>query len=126
MSHWTVCKTQIKDLKMMKRAAMRLGVEVLEGSDLKLESAFQKAQDVVMLFKYKDGVAGIVKGKSGYELSIDNFYNPICELVGEDCKLLGREYSKMLVEQQALMMNGVVSQSTILENGSVEMVISIY
>lgn len=127
MSHWVACKTVIKDLILLKKAAKNLGVEVIEGKGLKLESVYQKAQDAVMLFKYNGGVAGVIKNeKGGYELSMDSFYNPICEKVGENCSMLGREYSKMLVEQQALMMGGVITQSQVLDNGSIEMVISVY
>jgi len=110
----------------MKAAATKLGVEVVTGDNLKLESVFQKAQDAVMLFKHKEGVAGLLKVDNGYELSIDNFCNPICTKLGDNCDLLGREYSKMVVEQQAAMMGGFISQSTVLDNGSIEMTISLY
>jgi len=110
----------------MKAAAERLGVEVVTGEGLKLESVFQKAQDAVMLFKYQNGVAGLIECANGYELSIDNFHNPICKKLGDNCDLLGREYSKMLIEQQAVMLGGIVSKSEVLSNGNVEMVISIY
>jgi len=127
MSHWTRANTVIKDLRLLKKAAVRLGVEVIEGENLKLESVYEKAQDAVMLFKYNGGVAGVIKNdKEGYSMSMDNFYNPICEKVGADCSLLGREYSKMLVEHQALMMGGVITQSTVMDNGSVEMIINVY
>ena len=125
MSHWTRCQTVIKDLSLLEKAAKKLGVKVTRGKDLKLESIYQESQDAVMLMKHKDGQAGIVKTKSGYEMVVDNFYNPVTDLLGNDCTLLGREYSKLLVEQQAMMMGGMVTHSTITENGSVEMTITL-
>ena len=54
-----------------------------------------------------------------------NFYNPITEKLGQDCSLLGREYSKKMVEREAFGMGGIITKSQYLEDGTVEMTVSV-
>ena len=126
MSHWTKCKTEITDLEVLKKAAKVLGVEVL-GRNKQYNSHYDSTfYDAHVVLSYENGTAAIIKKKNGtYEMMVDNYHNPITQKLGNDCTLLGREYSKLLVEQQAMMMGGMVTQSRLMDNGTIQMQITL-
>jgi len=126
MSHWTKCATKITDLSVLARAAKNLGVEVGERNKRYYSQWNSERYDAKLVFKYQDGDAAVIEKKEGgYELMIDNFNNPIVAKLGKDCCYLGREYSKLLVEQQAFNMGGMITSSTINSKGEVLMQISL-
>ena len=110
----------------MKQAALALGVEVLK-EDQNFHSNYDSTRYTAkQVFSYGGGKAAIIQQKDGsYEMTIDNFCNPIVDKLGKDCCLLGREYSKKLVEKQAMLMGGVITASSVNSLGEVQMVISL-
>ena len=124
MSHLTKCKTKITNLEILKQAAKNLGVEVT-GRNSEYSSIYEsEIYDATMVFSYKNGTAAVTKNKKDfYELIIDNYCNPIREKIGEDCSLLGREYTKLTVMQQAIFMGGVVTSTVTKENGEINILI---
>lgn len=113
-------------MTILRRAAENLGVTV-KGRNKEYHSNYDATKyDAKMVFNYQQGTAAVINNdKGGYELMIDNFCNPITEKLGKDCSILGREYSKLMVEKQAIGMGGIVTASTLNSNGEVLMQISL-
>jgi hypothetical protein len=106
-------------------AAKRLGVSVESGCKGYTSPYTSRAVDAEVIFSYDGGDAVAVRTNKGYELMIDNWHNPITSKLGRDCTTLGREYTRTLVEQQAAGMGGLVTHNQIMQDGSVQMQISI-
>ena len=91
-----------------------------------LKSAFTTDKKAEMLFEYKQGVAGVVKNDAGeLQLFVDNWGNPITDILGKDCSTLGREYTISTVKQQALNVGGVLTGMTVSEDNTTEVTITL-
>jgi len=74
----------------------------------------------------QDGELAVVKGEDGnYFIQMDNYYNTICDVVGENGSLLTREYQTELHKREAQMMGGVIASQEIDAQGFVFLEVSI-
>ena len=110
----------------MKKAAEELGLGVVEG-DLTMKSRYAGRRKAVMIVS--DGIGGqaaVVENKDGtYSMVLDNYNNSLVNIAGRDCSILCRGYTTEIVKAQALLMGGVVSGQNVLQDGSVEVRISV-
>jgi len=124
MSHWTKSKVKIKDRALLKKAAEKLGCTVEEGKTFHSSYAGDIKAD--MIISAKGGQAALQQNADGtYTVVIDNWCNPITDVVGQDCALLTREYTTELTKEQALLMGGVITSEQVLQDGSVEIEIAV-
>jgi len=91
MSHWTLGKTKISDKGLLEEVAMDMGLQISRRGRMKGEYA----GTIDCEFVISDGQGGelaVVKGDDGnYFIQMDNYYNSICDIVGQDAALLTRE-----------------------------------
>ena len=127
MSHWTKSNVEIKDLAKVAKAAQALGCKVEQG-DLKFKSRWAGTVDAQMIITGpQGGQCAIVKSEDGqsFQTIIDSYHNPIAGIVGNNCETLCRDYTSEVVRSQAMMMGGVVTSDKVLQDGSVELRISL-
>ena len=119
MSHWTKGKTKIKDKKLLEEVAMEFGLQVKHQS--KMHGDY--TESIKCEFVVADGQGGelaVVKGADdNYFIQMDNYYNTICDVVGENGALLTREYQTELHKREAQMMGGVIASQEVNAEGFV-------
>lgn len=124
MSHWTKSKVKIKDSALLKKAAEKLGCKVEDRKTF--HSSHAGDIEVDMVISARGGQAALQQNADGtYTMVIDNWCNSITDVVGQDCKLLTREYTTELTKEQALLMGGVITSEQLLQDGSVEIEIAV-
>ena len=125
MSHWTVGKTKIKDLGLLEEVAMEMGLQINRKS--KFTGEYTGSIDCELVVS--DGQGGelaIVKADDdSYFVQMDNYYNSICDIAGQDGALLTREYQTELHKQQAQLMGGVIASQEVDAEGYVYLEVSI-
>jgi hypothetical protein len=126
ISHWTKSIFKLNDLDLMERVAEEMGLGISrKRQNYKSRHAGTIQADMV-LTDNKGGSAAIVEQSDGtYQTILDNYNNPITSVVGHDCQMLCRNYTTELVKSQAMVMGGVVSGLEVLNDGSVEVHITI-
>jgi hypothetical protein len=73
-------------------------------------------------FVVSDGHGGelaVVKDGEDYAIQMDNYYNSICDIVGEDAALLTREYQTAIHKREALALGGVIASQEVDSQGYV-------
>jgi hypothetical protein len=119
MSHWTRGKTKITDPNLLEEVAMDLGLTIKRSK--RMEGEYAGTIDCE--FIVSDGRGGelaVVKDDKGeYFIQMDNYYNSICDVVGENAALLTREYQTALHKREAQMMGGIVTSESIDNQGYV-------
>lgn len=119
MSHWTLGKTKIADKGLLEEVAMEMGLQVEHRSKMVGEYAGTVACEFVV----SDGNGGelaVVKGKDdSFFIQMDNYYNTICDVVGENGALLTREYQTELHKKEAQMMGGIIASQEVDAEGYV-------
>ena len=127
MSHFTKCKSKIRDLDVLKRVAESKGLKVEKGSTT-FNSVYGDTTEAEMIITDNRGGGCAVanaKDGDGYELVIDNYSNSITQVVGQDCDILSRDYMVEIVGDQATAMGGIVTDMETLKDGSIEIHISV-
>ena len=119
MSHWTRGKTKITDPNLLEEVAMGLGLQIHRKS--RMEGEYTGG--IKCEFVVADGQGGelaVVKGEDdNYFVQMDNYYNTICDVVGENGALLTREYQTELHKREAQMMGGVIASQEVNAEGFV-------
>lgn len=119
MSHWTKGKTKITDPDLLEEVAMGLGLQIHRRSRMEGEYT----DTINCEFVVADGQGGelaVVKGKDdNYFVQMDNYYNTICDVVGDNGALLTREYQTELHKREAQMMGGIIASQEVDAQGFV-------
>jgi hypothetical protein len=119
MSHWTLGKTKIKDKGLLEEVAMEMGLQVDHRTNMEGEYA-GKIDCEFVISDGNDGELAVVKGKDDeYFIKMDNYYNPICDIVGENAALLTREYQTELHKREAIALGGVIAKQHVDNQGFV-------
>jgi hypothetical protein len=125
MSHWVLGKTKITDPDLLESVAMDMGLQI----ERKKEMEGEYTGTIDCEFVVSDGRGGklaVVKGDDGdHFIQMDNYYNSICEVVGENGALLTRDYQTELHKREAQAMGGVIASQEIDAQGYVYMEVSI-
>lgn len=125
MSHWTRGKTKITDKELLEEVAMELGLQIKHQN--KMQGDWAGTIDCE--FVVSDGQGGelaVVKdSKNEYYIQMDNYYNTICDVVGEDAKLLTREYQTAIHKREAQMMGGIVTSEEVDSKGYVYLEVTV-
>ena len=126
MSHWTRGRTKITDPDLLESVAMDMGLQINRSS--KMTGEYTGTIDCE--FVIADGRGGelaIVKGEEEgtYQVQMDNYYNSICDVVGENAALLTREYQTELHKREAQAMGGVIASQTVDAQGYVFLEVSV-
>lgn len=125
MSHWTLGTTRIKDKDLLEEVAMDLGLVV----EHKTRMEGEYAGAINCEFVVSDGQGGelaiVGTGDGNYAVKMDNYFNSICDVVGDDGALLTREYQVELHKREALAMGGVIASQTENSEGFVFLEVSI-
>lgn len=118
---------KIKNIQTLAEVARRMGVEVEEGENLQYNSNYAgTVNNAAMILRAGSGDCAIIQEADGtYRAMIDNYGNPITQVVGNDCSILCREYTEQIVRDQAMMMGGMISERKLLADGSVELHIAL-
>jgi hypothetical protein len=107
------------DLSLLKQVAEAMGLQIKN----KTKMVGDYAGEIKCEFIVSDGDEGelaVVKGPDGdYAIQMDNYYNPICDTVGEDAALLTREYQTELHKQKAMEMGAVIASQEVNAEGYV-------
>ena len=117
MSHWMRISMAIRDLGALERACKNLGLS-MEKKERVASHWAGEVDSVASITDGKGGVAAVLKKKDGYELSIDEYRNPLVSVVGRECSLLTREYTVEVVKQEIGNI-GLVNSVTVQEDHSV-------
>lgn len=124
MSHWTRGKTKIKDKQLLKDVALDLGLRVEEKTKMRGEYAGTVKCDFIV----SDGRGGelaVVQDGEDYLIQMDNYYNSICDVVGNDAALLTREYQTELNKREAQMLGGVIAKQEVDAQGYVYLEVNV-
>lgn len=124
MSHWTRGKTKIKDAQLLRDVAMELGLQVKEQK--KLHGNWAGTIDCE--FVVTDGQGGelaVVKDGEDYAIQMDNYYNSICDVVGQDAALLTRDYQTELHKREAQLLGGVIASQEVDSQGFVYLEVNV-
>ena len=125
MSHWTLGKTKITDKGLLEQVAMDMGLQIEHKN--KMTGDYTGTIDCE--FIVSDGRGGelaVVKDeKDEYFIQMDNYYNSICDVVGEDATLLTREYQTELHKREAQAMGGVIASQQVDSKGYVFLEVTI-
>ena len=125
MSHWVRGKTRISDKGLLEEVAMEMGLQVKHQSTMHGEYA----GNIDCAFVVSDSQGGelaVVKGENGdYFIQMDNYYNSICDVVGQDAALLTREYQTEIHKRESMAMGGVIASQEIDAQGFVFLEVSI-
>ena len=126
MSHWTKGKTKITDKGLLEEVAMGLGLQIQHTSSMVGEYAGK----IDCEFVVADGQGGelaVVKGDrpGEYAIQMDNYYNSICDIVGENAALLTRDYQTELHKREAVAMGGVIAAQEVDAQGYVFLEVNI-
>jgi hypothetical protein len=117
--------TIIKDLDLLERVAKRIGCTTER--DTEVHSAWAGERKSAMTLRKNGGEAGVVNaGKEGeYQIQMDNYQNPICKFIGEDGKLLTRDYMVEMAHEQAALLGGTIIEETVSADGYTEISINV-
>lgn len=118
MSHWELCKVKIKDLSELKKVALSMGLEVVEGEH-DYKTKYIERVGVVMSFHTDGGSCGIVKKGDCYQIIFDPYRNSIVDIIGEDASALIQRYSEAVVLKQAAAAGGVVTKREETDEGTI-------
>ena len=125
MSHWTLGKTKISDKGLLEEVAMDMGLQISRRG--RMEGEYAGTIDCE--FVISDGQGGelaVDKGDDGNNfIQMDNYYNSICDIVGQDAALLTREYQTELHKREAQMMGGVIASQEVDSQGYVFLEVNI-
>jgi hypothetical protein len=125
MSHWVVGKTKISDKGLLEEVAASMGLKVKHVGEMHGDYAGSINCEFVVA-DGKGGELAVVKGSNGdYYIQMDNYYNSICDIVGEDATLLTREYQTELHKREAQLMGGVIVSQEVDSSGYVFLEVSI-
>lgn len=125
MSHWTRGRTKITDKDLLEEVAMDMGLQIKRTKRMHGDYA----GSIDCEFVVSDGRGGelaVVKDAKGeYYIQMDNYYNSICDVVGEDANLLTRDYQVALHKREVQMMGGIIASQEIDNQGYVFLEVSI-
>lgn len=126
MSHWVLGKTKITDKGLLEQVAMDMGLQIQYKSKMKGEYAGTINCEFIVSDS-QGGELAVVKGAEPdtYAIQMDNYYNSICDLVGENAGLLTREYQTELHKREAQAMGGVIASQEVDANGYVYLEVSV-
>jgi hypothetical protein len=126
ISHWTRSKNKIKDLNLLEEVAKSKGLQVQRGENLKYTSRHAGTVNAEMIMTGNKGSAAVVIDADGtYRTIIDNYNNPIVNVVGRDCQELCRDYTVELAKMQAMTMGGIVSHQELMQDGWTEVHVTV-
>lgn len=129
MSHWTRAKVEIKNMDAVRRAAEDLGLSIEEkeeGKALRFVSPHAGTVNAEMILSdSRGGQCAVIKQGEGFSTIIDNWNNSIVGVVGRDCNTLNQKYTERVVRDQVMQMGGIVSQANQMNDGSVELHVSL-
>lgn len=125
MSHKSVGVGRIRNLELLKRIAEEKGVQV-SGPGSFVGHYIGKLEGELIL-SYRDGKAALVKDKDKdeYRIEMDNWNNPLTQVIGQTGATLCRDYMVEVAKEEAFAMGGVVAEEEINRDGSVDILIQI-
>ena len=120
MSHLSKGSCKIKDLFTLREVAKELGLEIRDKTQMRGEYIGNIKCEFVVA-DGKGGELAIVKSQAEeeYEIQMDNYYNPICEVVGENGDLLSRDYQTEVHKKEAQLLGGVIASQEVDAQGFV-------
>jgi hypothetical protein len=124
MSHWVRGKTKITDKGLLEEVAMEMGLQVSHQSKMHGEYAGTVDCEFVVSDS-RGGELAVVGGEDGdYFIQMDNYYNSICDVVGQNAALLTREYQTEIHKRESVAMGGVIASEEVDAKGFVFLEVS--
>ncbi len=121
MSHESKGKSKVKDLAELKKVAEAMGLKVVD--EHQLHDNYIDIEDCEFVLATQDGGGRLAICKADvegeYEVRMDNYYNPICEIAGQSGALLTREYMTEKVKEETLLLGGVIASQEVDAEGYV-------
>jgi hypothetical protein len=108
---------QMKDLNILKKACENMGLSFVDTKSVTSQYA-GKTDALGRISDGKGGEAAVVKSGEGYALQIDEWNNPLVDVVGSNCANLTREYTMELCKEQAAQV-GLINSQEVQQDGSV-------
>ena len=127
MSHWTRSRIKIKNSDLFASVCKRKRLSVKQG-DVTLKSTYAGEQKASMLIEdpVTGDVAGLVRDETGsLVVQMDNWGNSLAYKYGENLSDIVQEYASDLVKSEAQLMGGIVESESYLQNGDIELKISV-
>jgi len=120
MSHLSKGACKIKDLFTLREVAKEMGLEIKEKTKMRGEYIGNIKCEFVVA-DGKGGELAIVESnvENEYEIQMDNYYNPICDVVGQNGDLLSREYATEVHKKEAQLLGGVIASQEVDAQGFV-------
>jgi hypothetical protein len=119
MSHLSRGRCKITDLFTLQEVAKSMGLKVVE----KKKMHGNYIGTVNCEFVVTDGRGGelaVVKtSEEEYEIQMDNYYNSICEVVGNNGSLLTRDYMTEVHKKEAQLLGGIIASQEVDVQGYV-------
>jgi hypothetical protein len=127
MSNWVRGRVTIKDLVLFKEIAEKMGLKVKDGKNMSFRSSYAGTVKADMILSDgQGGKAALVQTADGdYQTVIDSHMNSITGVVGHNCAMICREYTTMKAKEKALIMGGVLTSEQVLNDGRVQLRVSI-
>jgi hypothetical protein len=126
MSHWSQGVGRIKDVNLLERLAKEKGCEVSGAGTMR--SQYAGSVRAAKILSYKGGQAALIedpKKPGEYFIQMDNWSNPIRNVIGNDGGTLTRDYMVETAKQEASMLGGMIASQEVLADGSVDLLIQI-
>lgn len=120
MSHLSKGSCKLKDLFTLREVAMDLGLQVEEKKTMRTEYIGNIKSEFV-ISDGRGGELAIVESEveGEYEIQMDNYYNSVCDIAGQNGDLLSREYQTAIHKKEAQLLGGVIASQEVDEQGFV-------
>jgi len=120
MSHLSKGRCKMKDLFTLREVAKAKGLSIVEKKTMRGDYI----GNIKCEFVVSDGKGGelaIVESQVAgeYEIQMDNYYNPICDVVGQGGSTLTRDYMTEVHKKEAQLLGGVIANQEIDAQGYV-------
>jgi len=121
MSHESKGKSKIADLAKLREVAESMGLKVVDKNSMHDQYIDIDKCEFVITTQDGEGKLAIVETnvEGEYQVAMDNYYNPICEIAGKTGALLTREYMTEKCKQESQLLGGVIASQEVDTEGYV-------
>ena len=125
MSHLSRGRCKIKDLFTLREVAKSMGLKVVEKK--KLHGSYIGTIDCEFVLTDRKGgeLAVVQTGNEEYEIQMDNYYNSICEVVGDNGGKLTRDYMTEVHKKEVQLLGGIIASCEVDVQGFVYLEVAV-
>jgi hypothetical protein len=118
LSHFTKTESQIRDIRVLKKACDNMGLEIVANANSRGYQGKSMKGDYVIKLKGPYDIALIQESNGNYSLHTDWYQGHVEKQVGRDFGLLKQMYSAEIIRNEAES-RGMMLEEERLANGTV-------